>query len=209
MTDVLPLGKWIVQIVDMKMKNVELRGAREDRFELDEMMRHRINDAFIEAERALGASHQARSRDRIAAGKKGDIVSLAHQLLGEIGDDALGTRRKTAAELARRAARFARFACGTFYRWRNPSSRRTKPLARRDRAGKLLSVNNRIIQPFMMQTVMMQSKSGANRRRRLVWSGQRSMSMIPRGKLGKRLFVRQVPRAGAVSAPIQLWTTAI
>ena len=75
----------------MEVNDVVIGGAVKDLFELNEVMRKRIDDTFIEAQRALAARHQARSRDRIAAREERHVVTEGNQFLGQIRNDTFRT----------------------------------------------------------------------------------------------------------------------
>ena len=53
-------------------------------------MRHRLHTLGVEAQGARAGRHQTRLGDGIPAGKQGHLVALTDQLLGEVGDHALG-----------------------------------------------------------------------------------------------------------------------
>jgi hypothetical protein len=53
-------------------------------------MRQKVAALRIVPEAAFGGRHEFRLRDGIAAGKQGDLMAEANQLLGEIRDNAFG-----------------------------------------------------------------------------------------------------------------------
>src|SRR5262245_37998021 len=79
-----------MEVIDVKMNEIELLGALKHLLEHQDMVRKSI-DRFAQPERAWRAGHQRRSRLRIAAGKKSNVVTLSHQFFGQIRDDAFGS----------------------------------------------------------------------------------------------------------------------
>jgi len=77
-----------MQVIDMKMNDVELGRALEESFQHDEVVRHLVLTMLIRSQRASARSHYVRFRHRISARKKRHIVALSHQLLCEIRYDA-------------------------------------------------------------------------------------------------------------------------
>jgi hypothetical protein len=73
-----------MQVIDMKMNDVELRRVMEESFQHDEVVRHLVLTMLIQAQRTRARSDQVRFRLRIAARKERHFVTLSHQFLGEI-----------------------------------------------------------------------------------------------------------------------------
>ena len=76
--------------VDVEVQDVEVLRALADLLQHQQVVRQRIAHRRVEAERGGGAFDQPGARLGIAAGEEGDVVALRHQLLGQVGDDALG-----------------------------------------------------------------------------------------------------------------------
>ena len=89
----------IVQDVDMEMEDVERAGQGADAVEHDDVGRNRILDARVEPQCGVAEGDEPGGGAGVAAGEQGHVVTLPHQLLGQVGDDALG-----ASVQARRAA---------------------------------------------------------------------------------------------------------
>ena len=89
----------IVQDVDMEVEGVELIGEGPDAVEHDDVGRNRILYARVQPQCGFAEGDEPGGGAGVAAGKQRHVVTLPHQLLGQIGDDALGASVK-----ARRAA---------------------------------------------------------------------------------------------------------
>ncbi len=82
-----------MHVVGMKVKKVEVAGALADFFELQ----HAIGLNVVgmrQSERLGGAGNQLRTGFGVSACEQGDLVSLPHQLLGQIGNDPFGSAIK-------------------------------------------------------------------------------------------------------------------
>ena len=93
-----------VQIVGMKMQDVEFERRSTNFLELLHVVRQRVVH-LRQPERLRSASNQFRGGFRIAAGEERHLMSLPHQFLGQIGNDPFSS----AIELRR----------NTFHQWRN------------------------------------------------------------------------------------------
>jgi hypothetical protein len=76
--------------VDMKVQHIEILGALPDLLEHHDMIGQSILDPGIEPQSRLGTGDQAGRRLRIAAGEKGHVVTLPHQLFRQKRYDSLG-----------------------------------------------------------------------------------------------------------------------
>ena len=65
---------------------------------------------FVETQRMRRDRHELGRGCRIAAGKEGDVMPLADQLLGEKRNDRFRSRRKASAEHSRIAEQLGRFS---------------------------------------------------------------------------------------------------
>jgi len=74
----------------MAMDDVESIGAGEYGLGQKRVQRDGGRGLALQAQRPLAYGDELRGGVRVAAGEEGDVVSLPHQLIGEIGDDALG-----------------------------------------------------------------------------------------------------------------------
>ena len=72
-----------MQIVGMKMNDIEIFSPAENVLDHQHMVRQRIHTIRIQPQRPLAAFHQFRVRYRIAAGKQSDIMAEANQLFGQ------------------------------------------------------------------------------------------------------------------------------
>ena len=79
-----------VQVVDVEVDDVELGARWRDLLEQQDVVRQRVDAARVEPQRPRRARHQPRRGHRVAAGEQRDVVALRHELLGQVGDDALG-----------------------------------------------------------------------------------------------------------------------
>ena len=79
-----------LELVDMEVQDVEFIGALAHAIEHQHVVGNWIADAVFEPQRFGYARHKIGGRDRIAAGKEGDLMAERHQLLGQVGDDPLG-----------------------------------------------------------------------------------------------------------------------
>src|SRR5690606_7436339 len=68
--------------------HVELGAAREDALQEHDVMWDPVAHARIEAQRCLAHRYQLGLGLRVPRGEQGDVVSLLHELLREVGDDA-------------------------------------------------------------------------------------------------------------------------
>src|SRR5688572_21816269 len=76
-----------MKIVSVKVDHVEHVGAGPHLFELQQVENMRVLDAGVESQRRVDDRMQLCRSSRIAAGEQRDLMPLAHQLLGEIGND--------------------------------------------------------------------------------------------------------------------------
>jgi hypothetical protein len=97
-----------MQIIYVKVNDVELPCTLEDSIQHNQVMGYRARRVGIEAQRPFKARDQLSGGDGIAAGEQCNLMALAHQLFGEPGDDAFG-----ASILLGR---------NTFRKWRNLSN---------------------------------------------------------------------------------------
>ena len=79
-----------VEVVEVPVNHVEAVGLGRHRLQLDHLVRQRIDDAVIKPQGAGSARDQLRRGLRVTAGEQGDVVALANELLGQVGDDGLG-----------------------------------------------------------------------------------------------------------------------
>ena|SRR5688572_8189154 len=86
----MPPGKREMKVIGMKVNNVEPRRPLEYLFEHHVVMRKRIK-YIVEPQGTLARRYKLRRGDRIAACEERDLVSLRHQLLSKVGNDALST----------------------------------------------------------------------------------------------------------------------
>ena len=100
-----PAQHRITQIIDVKMDNVEFLGPARQHFQHNDVRRQIIPHCPIEAQRAAAHRLQPGFGDAVAGGEQGNIVTEGGELVGEVGDDALGA----AIELGRHR----------FHQWRN------------------------------------------------------------------------------------------
>src|SRR6267154_4261257 len=73
-----------MQVIDMKMNDVELARALENTLEHDKMVGHLALVTFIQTQRPPARRHQPRIRLRISARKERHFVTLSYQFLREI-----------------------------------------------------------------------------------------------------------------------------
>ena len=82
-----PIGEIVdqrgVNYIDVEVKNVELVDPAADLVQHDHVVRQRIAHCRIEAQRCVTAAHEPGRRLGVAAGKQGDVVSLAYELFGQ------------------------------------------------------------------------------------------------------------------------------
>ncbi len=79
-----------MEIIDVKMDQVEPVRVLKDLFEQDNVVRELVHASVVEPKRTGARSDQLGLRHRIAAGEQGDVVPLSYEFLGQIRDDALG-----------------------------------------------------------------------------------------------------------------------
>ena len=84
-------GRGVMENVNVKVQDVELRGHAADFVEHNEMIRNGISHGRVETESAFAADLKSSGGDRVAAGEEGHIMALPDQFLGKIGDDSLGS----------------------------------------------------------------------------------------------------------------------
>ena len=84
-------SQWIMERVNVKVQDVELRGHPADLVEHDEMVRDRTSYGGIKTKGLFTAGLKSSGCDRVAAGEESDVVTLPDQFLGEIGDHALSS----------------------------------------------------------------------------------------------------------------------
>src|SRR5260370_20442400 len=80
----LPSAERKMQVIDMKMNDVELTRVLENTLQHDEMVGHLALVTFIQTQRPPARRHQPRIRLRISARKERHFVALSHQFFGEI-----------------------------------------------------------------------------------------------------------------------------
>jgi hypothetical protein len=95
------------QQVDVEVKHVEFGGPTQHLVQHHDVIGQVILDPGIEPQGHVGAGDQPGGGTGITAGKQSDVVSLAHQLLGEVRDDTLGP----AVKLRRYAFGERRYLC--------------------------------------------------------------------------------------------------
>jgi hypothetical protein len=90
-----PIGEIVnqrrVDYVDVKVKNVELVDPAAHLVQHDYVVRQGIAHDRIEAQCHVTAAHEPRGRLGIAAGKQRDLMSLAHELFSQEGNDPFRT----------------------------------------------------------------------------------------------------------------------
>ena len=79
-----------MQHVDMEVQHVELVGPSSHLLQHHEVIGQWVLDDRIEPQRDVAAADQLGGCSGIAAGEQGDVMSLTHQLLGQVGNDPLG-----------------------------------------------------------------------------------------------------------------------
>ncbi len=79
-----------MELIDMEMQDVEVVGLLADAIEHQHIIGNRVTDAGVEPERLGHAGYEVGGGDRVAAREQGYVMTKAHQLFGEIGDDPLG-----------------------------------------------------------------------------------------------------------------------
>ena len=87
----LPHGNGKVQVIYVKMNDVEFARPAADLLQHHEMISELISTPMVEAQRARTTSDQLGLSSRIAAGKKGHFMATADQFFGKVRDDALGS----------------------------------------------------------------------------------------------------------------------
>ena len=65
-------------------------GALRDVLQHEDVVRHLVDAVLVEPERAAAAGDQVRLRFRVPAREQRDVVALPDELLGQVGNDALG-----------------------------------------------------------------------------------------------------------------------
>src|SRR5260370_20709973 len=80
----LPSAERKMQVIDMKMNDVELTRVLENTLQHDEMVGHLALVTFIQTQRPPARRHQPRIRLRISARKERHFVALSHQFFGGI-----------------------------------------------------------------------------------------------------------------------------
>jgi hypothetical protein len=79
-----------VEVIDVKVDDVEFVGHITDPVDHHHMRQKLVVDG-MEPERARPGRNQPRFGHGISAREQRDVVALAHQLIGEIGDDSFGS----------------------------------------------------------------------------------------------------------------------
>ncbi len=102
----------IVQHVDMKVQDVELRRERSHFLEHHDMRRDRVPDLWIEPERDFATWVELCGGAGIAACEQGDVMPLRHEFFCEIGDDPLRSAIRAAAGSFRSGGQSGRFSSG-------------------------------------------------------------------------------------------------
>jgi hypothetical protein len=86
----IPTRQREMQIVDVEVDDIELAATMKYLFQQADVMRELIDTGLVEAQRTRDDRDQSRRRHRIAARKERHVVTLRHELFGEIRDDPLG-----------------------------------------------------------------------------------------------------------------------
>src|SRR6266480_2503605 len=82
--------EWKVQVVDMEMNHIELVSALKYLLQHQNVVRHPIDAAIIQAKRPAARGNKPGSRRRITTCKQGYVMALANQFLSKIRNDAFG-----------------------------------------------------------------------------------------------------------------------
>ena len=80
---------WKVEKITVEMENIEAVSVAENQLHESDVMGERLATMWIAPERLRATRHQPRLCLRITAGKKCDLVSLAHQLFGQVRNNPL------------------------------------------------------------------------------------------------------------------------
>ena len=80
-----------MNVIEMKMHNVELRYSVKDVIEHQHYERQRVLTRLIEPERRWAGRNQSSACDGIAAGEECNLMSLPDKFFREIRDDALSS----------------------------------------------------------------------------------------------------------------------
>jgi len=89
-------GSREVKIVNVEVDDVKFISDEtlENSVEHHKMMRNLVDATAVEPQGFSAARNQFRRRDRVAARKQSNFVSLLHKLFGQVGNDAFGTAVK-------------------------------------------------------------------------------------------------------------------
>src|SRR5688572_2446313 len=75
-----------MKVIGMKVDDVKTGRSLENLFEHNIVMSKRV-EHIVETQGSLARRYELRRSDRIAAGEERDLVSLSHQLLGQVRND--------------------------------------------------------------------------------------------------------------------------
>jgi hypothetical protein len=93
-----PIGhlakQWEMQLVDMEMQNIKFFRKLAYLVEHQHIIGEWIADIAVEAQRRGRAAHELGRGDGVRARKQGHLVAEADELIGEIGNDSLGSAIK-------------------------------------------------------------------------------------------------------------------
>ena len=84
MRDRLTPAQGIVQIINVKMDDIELRSALEHTFQHQNLVRQSVHAVLVQTQRAPAPRHQPSFRHRVATGKERHVVTLTNQFLSEV-----------------------------------------------------------------------------------------------------------------------------
>jgi hypothetical protein len=76
-----------MQVIDMKMQDVEIFLATPHLLQHHDVVRQRVSDDRVEPKGNITAPHQLGSRSRIPAGKQCNLMSLANELFRQVRND--------------------------------------------------------------------------------------------------------------------------
>ena len=81
----------VMENVNVKVQDVELRGHAADFVEHNEMIRNGISHGRVETQSPFAANVKSSGGDRVAAGEQGHVMALPNQFLGQVGNDSLSS----------------------------------------------------------------------------------------------------------------------
>src|SRR6266704_6781854 len=82
--------EWKVQVVDVVVNHIELVSALRYLLQHQNVVRHPIDAAIIQAKRPAARGNKPGSRRRITTCKQGYVMALANQFLSKIRNDPFG-----------------------------------------------------------------------------------------------------------------------